>query len=127
MINSVSKPCIILVDFSIDTLATVKSTAGIDSTDRFSCVGYDSLIIISSRKTLSTATFIDYHYVKSITSINTGVLGMIVSDLDAIFYSLTDQRHVSHLRNIGFPGLSNQSLSSFKQHLSDFLESFNVF
>ena len=127
MINSVSHPCIILGDFNINTLSTVRSAAGIDFTDRFSCLGYDSLIDIPTRKTSSTETCIDHIYVKSTTSIKSGVLGMNVSDHDAIFCSLINQRPVSHLKNIKFRDHSNQSLSSFKQHLSESLASFNVF
>ena len=38
--------------------------AGIDLTHRFSCPGYDSLINITTRKTSSTATLIDYFLVE---------------------------------------------------------------
>ena len=58
--------------------------------------------------------------------IKSGVLGMNVSEHDAIFCSLINQRPVSHLKNIKFRDHSNQSLSSLKQHLFESLASSNV-
>ena len=54
MNNSIFNPYIILGDFNIDTISTVRSVAGIDLTGRFSCLGYDSLINNPTRKTSST-------------------------------------------------------------------------
>ena len=102
LINSVPNPCIILGDFFIDTIATIRSAAGIGFTDRTSCLGYDSLIKIPTRKTSSTATCIGHIYVKSTTSIRSGVLGMHVSKNGATFFSLIDQTPVNHLKNIKF-------------------------
>ena len=52
---------------------------------------------------------------------------MNVSDHDAILGNLINQGPVSHLKNIKFRDHTNQSVSSFKLHLSDSLESFNKF
>ena len=87
LVNSVSNPCIILGDLNINTISPVKSADGIDFTDRFSCLGCDSLIKIPTRKISSTATCIDHIYVKFTTSIKSGVLGMNVSNHGAIFCS----------------------------------------
>ena len=62
--------------------------------------GYDSLINIPKRKKISTATCIDHIYEKSTAGNLSVVLGMIVSEYDAIFCSLIDQRTVSHLKVI---------------------------
>ena len=69
LINSISNPCIILGDFNIDTISTVRRAAENDFTDRFPGLGYDSLINILTRETSSTATCTDHNYVKSTTSI----------------------------------------------------------
>ena len=90
-------------------------------TDRISCLGYDSLINIPTRKTSTTTTCINHIYVKSTTSTKSGVLGMNVSDHDAIFSSLIDQRPFRHLKNNKFKDYS------FKKQLSEFLGSFDVF
>ena len=127
MINSISNPCTILRDFNIDTLSTLRSASGIDFIDRFSYLGYDSLINVPTRKTSSTATCIDHIYVKFTANITSGILGMNVSDHDALFSSLVNQRPVSLLQKIKLRDHSNQSLNSFNEHLFESLESFNVF
>ena len=127
LINSISNPCIILGDFNIDTISNVRSANETDFLDRFSCLGYDSLINIPTRKTSSTATCIDHIYTKLTACIKSGVLGLNVSDHEAIFCSLKDNRPVSHLKTINFRDHSSHSLNSFKQHLSESLESFHAF
>ena len=65
--------CIVLGDFNIDIISNVRSAARIDFTDRFFCLGFDSLINILMRKTSSTATCIGYMYIKFTTNIKSGV------------------------------------------------------
>ena len=127
VINSISNPCIILDEFNIDTISNVRSANATVFMDRFSCLGYDLLINIPTRKTSSTATCNDHIYIDLTTCINSGVLGMNLSNHEAIFCSLKDDRLVSHLKSIKFRDHSSHSLNSFKQHLSVSLESFHAF
>ena len=80
MINSTSNPCIILGDLNVDTLSNVRSVNGIDFTDRFSCLDYDSPINIPTRKTSPTATCIDHIYIRITACIKSDVLSMNVCD-----------------------------------------------
>ena len=127
LIILISNPCIVLGDFDIDTISNVRSENRIDFMDTFSCLGYDSLINIPTRKTTSTATCIDHIYIKLTTCIKSGVLGMNVSDHAAISCSLKDDRPVGHLKSIKIRDYSSHSLKSLKQHLSESLESFHAF
>ena len=52
LINSISSPYITPSYFSIDIVSTITTAAGINCTDRFSCLGYDPPIITPAMKTL---------------------------------------------------------------------------
>ena len=80
----------------------LEALLGLGFTDIFSCHGYDSLVNIPTRKTSSAGTCIDHIYAKLTISIKSGVLCMIVSDHDAIFCRLINQRPLCHLKNFKF-------------------------
>ena len=80
MINSMFNACIILGDFSVNTLSNVRSANGIDFTEIFSCLDYDSLDNIPTRRTSSTAICIDHIYMKFTACNKSGILDKNISD-----------------------------------------------
>ena len=124
---SISNQCIFLCDFNVDTISYVRSVAGIAFTEIFSCLGNDSFIIIPTRKTSSLAICVDLIYIKLTSCIKSIALGMDVPHHETIFSCLKNDRPISHLKSIKFRDHSSHSVDSFQQHISESLESFNVF
>ena len=115
-------PC----EFKVDTISNVRSAAGVDLTERFSCLGYDSFIIIETRKNFIYRNLC-WSYIKLTTCIKSGASGLDVSHHEAIFCCLKDDRPISHLKSLKFRDHSSHSVNSFKQYISESLKSINSF
>ena len=128
MLQAVKGNAIITGDFNVNLCSNVFSSLSTEFIDRFACSGYVSLINLPTRRTNTSQTCLDHIYINSELSCVSGVIKALISDHDAVFCSVPQNKAVKNtLKRIKFRDHSNNSLNAFKSKVAEGLNLFHLY
>ena len=96
--------------------------------DRIVCSGYVSLMNLATRRTSHSQSCLNHIYINSELSCVSGVIKTLISDQDAIWFSVSQKKPVKKtLKCIKNRNYSNNSLNAFKSKVAEVLNLFYLY